>query len=424
MSKAIASRKPLAINPLKLSQPLGAALAFLGIKGAIPLFHGSQGCTAFAKVLLVRHYREAIPLATTALTEVSAILGGEENIQQSIKVLVEQSQAQLIGLCSTALSEARGEDVAGMLRTCEFLVPVVYANTPDFCGSLSDGYSRAVEAIVRTMPQEGALQTRQVTLLVGSDLTPGEVADLKQLVQSFHLTPIAIPDLSTAMDGHLADEYPGVSTGGVTVAELQLAGRSAFVLAVGDSMRSPAKIWQERFQVPYSFLPSLTGLEASDRLIQCLMEWSGCAVPAPYPWQRRQLLDAMLDSHFYLGGKRIALALEPDLLCGISRFLVSMGAEIQVAVSPTRSPQLEGIPCEQILIGDLQDLETHARGADLLITNSRGSSIAKSLGIPLLRLGFPIFDRLGNGLRSYVGYRGTTQLLFDLGNLILEAETP
>jgi len=175
--------------------------------------------------------------------------------------------------------------------------------------------------------------------------------------------------------------------------------------------------------VPCNLLPSVTGLEASDHLIQCLMAWSGGKVPAQYPWQRRQLLDAMLDTHFYLGGKRVALALEPDLLYGISQFLTSMGAMIQVAVSPTRSPQLEKLPCEQVMIGDLHDLETHAQGADLLITNSRGAGIAKTLGIPLLRLGFPIFDRLGNGLRSYVGYRGTTQLLFDMGNLLIEAET-
>jgi nitrogenase molybdenum-iron protein alpha/beta subunit len=77
MSKVVTTNKPVAVNPLKLSQPLGAALAFLGIKGALPLFHGSQGCTAFAKVMLVRHFREAIPLATTALTEIATILGGQ-----------------------------------------------------------------------------------------------------------------------------------------------------------------------------------------------------------------------------------------------------------------------------------------------------------------------------------------------------------
>ena len=423
MSEVLTPKKSVVVNPLKLSQPLGAALAFLGVKGAIPLFHGSQGCTAFAKVILVRHFREAIPLATTALNEVTTILGGEENLKQSLEVLIKKAQPELIGLCSTALSETRGEDVAGLLRTWDYPIPIVYASTPDFRGSLTDGYSRAVEAIVAQIPQPGALNPRQVTLLVGADLTPGEVADLKQMIRDFHFTVMTIPDLSTSLDGHLADQYPGVSTGGVTVQALQLAGRSAFILAIGESMRPAAEILQQRFAVPYELLQSVTGLAATDRLIQCLMKWSGQSVPEPYPWQRRQLLDAMLDTHFYLTGKKVALALEPGLLSSMCHFLVSMGLEIQGAISPTRSPLLEHLPCATVTIGDLSDLHSQAEGADLLITNSRGAYIAQDLGIPLLRLGFPIFDRLGYGLRSYVGYRGTTQLLFDLGNLLLEAET-
>ena len=70
------NNKPLSASPLKLSAPLGAAMAFMGIEGCMPLFHGSQGCTAFALVMLVRHFREAIPLQTTAMNEVSTILGG------------------------------------------------------------------------------------------------------------------------------------------------------------------------------------------------------------------------------------------------------------------------------------------------------------------------------------------------------------
>ena len=57
MATIVESKKACAVNPLKSSTPLGAALAFLGIEGAVPLFHGSQGCTSFALVLSVR--REA-----------------------------------------------------------------------------------------------------------------------------------------------------------------------------------------------------------------------------------------------------------------------------------------------------------------------------------------------------------------------------
>ena len=59
--------KAASTNPLKMSQPLGAALAYLGVDRCLPLFHGSQGCTAFGLVLLVRHFREAIPLAVVGL---------------------------------------------------------------------------------------------------------------------------------------------------------------------------------------------------------------------------------------------------------------------------------------------------------------------------------------------------------------------
>ena len=42
----------------------------------MPLFHGSQGCTSFALVLFVRHFKETIPAEMTAMDEVATVLGG------------------------------------------------------------------------------------------------------------------------------------------------------------------------------------------------------------------------------------------------------------------------------------------------------------------------------------------------------------
>ena len=70
------SAKSLATNPLKMSAPLGGALAFMGVDNCLPLFHGSQGCTAFGMVLLVRHFRDAVPLHTTAMDQVATIMVG------------------------------------------------------------------------------------------------------------------------------------------------------------------------------------------------------------------------------------------------------------------------------------------------------------------------------------------------------------
>lgn len=420
--------KSVAVNPLKQSQPLGAALAYLGLKGSMPLFHGSQGCTAFAKVMLVRHFREAIPLSTTAMTEVATVLGGEDNIEQSLMTLLEKNKPEIIGLCTTGLTETRGEDIEGILKTVRKRrpelanFPIVYASTPDFKGALQDGFAAAVEAMVQTLPEAGPTNPNLVTLLVSSAYTPGDIEAVKDIVADFGLEAIVVPDLSISLDGHLDDSPGSVTGGGTTLAQLRAVGRSAFTLVLGESLRGAGKILEERFGIPFEVFPSLTGLGAVDEFLQSLQDLSGVDVPERYRHQRRQLQDAMLDTHFYFGRKQIALALEPDLLWAMSNFVTAMGCEIQTAITTTKSPLLEQLPIETVILGDLEDLERLAVDADLLITNSNGAAIAKRLGIPLQRMGFPVFDRLGNGLRSTVGYRGTTQLLFDIGNLFLEAE--
>lgn len=136
MAEIIKSRKPVSINPLKSSTPLGAALAYLGMEGAVPLLHGSQGCTSFALVLLVRHYKEAIPLQTTAMDEVATILGAAGNMEEALLNLQRRMKPRFIGIASTALVETRGEDYVGDLKLILARQPeladtsVVFASTP------------------------------------------------------------------------------------------------------------------------------------------------------------------------------------------------------------------------------------------------------------------------------------------------------
>jgi len=428
VTKVIARRKAVAVNPLKQSQPLGAALAFLGIQGAMPLFHGSQGCTAFAKVLLVNHFQEAIPLATTAMSEVSTVLGGDDNVHQGILTVIQNSQPELVGLFTTGLTETRGDDMQGILRDFhtanpEVTVPIVFASTPDYKGSLEDGFAAAVESLVQTIPEFGEINPKQVTLLASAAFGPGDVAELKEIVEAFGLTSIVVPDLSTSLDGHLddADHYT-TSTGGTTIQDLKAVGRSSLTLALGGSMTKAAAILTERFGTPAQTFTQLTGLGAVDGFLYGLAQISGQPVPAKYLRQRRQVQDAMLDTHFFYGRKKVGLALEPDLLHNVAWWLHSTGSELQAAVTTAPSPLLKDLPIAQTYIGDFEDLEDLAATADLWITNSKARPIARRLGIPLYLHGFPMLEHLGNGHRCTVGYRGTLDLLFAIGNILLEAD--
>ena len=428
MSRILPQTKSAAVNPLKSSQPLGAALAFLGIDGAIPLFHGSQGCTSFALVLLVRHFKEAVPLQTTAMDEVATILGGMDHLEEAILNLKTRTNPKLIGVCTTALVETRGEDFARDLANIKMMhakelagTEIVLANTPDFHGAIEEGWAQAVTALLQriTLRGERVRQSKKIAILPGWNLTVADIEHLRETVESFGLEPVILLDLSGSLDGTMPDDrWVPTTYGGTIVKDIQELGTAVQCIAIGEHMRPPAEVLQKLTGVPYVLIHSLTGLKDTDRFVSLLSSISGAPAPAIIRRRRAQLQDALLDGHFHFDDKKIAIAAEPDKLYQLATFFTGMGAEIAAAVTTTgNSKILKKVPAESVQVGDLCDLEGLAAGADLLVSHSHGRQAAERLGIPLTRVGFPIFDRLGSQHKLTILYQGTRDLIFYVANI-------
>ncbi|MBK7900420.1 MAG: nitrogenase iron-molybdenum cofactor biosynthesis protein NifN [Azonexus sp.] len=431
MAEIIQSKKALAVNPLKVSQPVGASLAFLGLARSLPLMHGSQGCTAFGKVFFVRHFREPIPLQTTAMDQVSTIMGADENVVEALRTLSDKSKPDIIGLVTTGLSETQGTDIKRAVKDFraahpEFAqVAVVPVNTPDYVGFLESGYALAIEAIIGTLVPEGrnaGKRAKQVNVLASAMLTPGDIEAVREWIEAFGLRAVVLPDIGDSLDGHLVEaEFSSLTLGGTPRSEIEIMGESVATLVVGPSLFKAANLLKERTGVPDWRFEGLLGLEDCDAFTQALATISEKPVPARIDRHRAQLQDAMVDCHFMLGFARLALAADPDLLGMQVRFLAGMGAEIVSAVSPHKHDSLAGLPIAQVIVGDLEDMENAARAHDaqLVIANSHAAETAGRLGLPLMRAGFPQYDHVGGYARTWVGYRGSRQALFDLANLML-----
>ena len=448
-SRVRVSTKCATVNPQKNSPALGATMAYLGIDNMLGLLHGAQGCSTFIRLQLSRHYKESIALNATAMSEDSAIFGGWENLKQGITRVIEKFGPAVVGVMTTGLTETMGDDVRSAIHQFREehpehdAVPIIWASTPDYCGSLQEGYAAAVEAILDTLPLapsfrpavwvdkgrgdnctpsplvgEGWGEGNQVNLLPGAHLTPADVEELKELVESFGLTVLAIPDISNAMDGHIDEVVSPLSTGGISVESVRKAGSSIATLYVGDSLAKAGLKLKEQFGIPAYGFTSLTGLAETDRFMETLSALSGRPVPDKHRRWRSRLMDAMVDSHYQFGTKKVAIALESDNLKTLCGFLAGMGCEIQAALSATRTRGLDGLLCENVFVGDLEDLEEAAKGADLLVANSNGRQAAAKLKIGAhLRAGLPVFDRLGAHQKVWVGYRGTLNLVFEVANL-------
>jgi nitrogenase molybdenum-iron protein NifN len=429
MAKVTSSSKACAVNPLKMSQPIGSALAYMGIKNCMPLFHGSQGCTSFGLVLFVRHFKEAIPLQTTAMSEVATVLGGLENVEQAIVTIANRQKPSIIGISSTGVTETKGDDVDGYLKIIREKHPeldhikLVYVSTPDFKDAFQDGWAKTVtkliEQLVDEQPADAAREMGKVNILPGAHLTPGDLDELRDILDGFGLDAVILPDLSGSLDGHVPDDFTPTTIGGISLEEIAAMGLSQHTIAIGEQMRDAALAMEKKTGVPFTLFDRLTGLEVNDRFISLCTQLSGKPVPNKIKRQRSQLVDAMLDGHFHFGGKKIAIGAEPDLLWSLSQWITEMGSHVTAAVTTTGSPLLEQVPTEEVLIGDLEDLEARAKNCDLLVTHSHGRQAADRLKIPFYRIGIPMFDRLGAAHQTIVGYRGTRDLIFEIANMFI-----
>jgi nitrogenase molybdenum-cofactor synthesis protein NifE len=409
------------INPLKHSPSMGAAIAFQGIDRALPIIHGAQGCGFLGKVLLTKHFREPIALATSKLFVEDVVMGSDEKLTKTIEGFIEKNKPSLIGILTSGLSEVKGDDVKAVVRRLESGVGgtssetrVVHISTPDYDGGLETGYARAVEALTGLAKKGMSRIPDQINVLAGSHLTPADFSEIRELVEAFGMQAVILPDLS-ALDGSRQGFSP-LAAGGTGVQDIQSMGDSTYTIALGMSMEPAAKLLQQKFGIEYHVFDSISGLADTDLLMELLARISGRHLPARYERQRKVLVDGMRDAHVYYGSKKACLALEPDLAVQTSKWLDEMGATIELAVIPTLSAAADRILARDVRIGDLSSLQ----GAfDLLIANSHAEDTSKKLGAPLYQMGFPVYKTLGYTSKVTIGYRGTMTLIHEVGNLMM-----
>jgi nitrogenase molybdenum-cofactor synthesis protein NifE len=417
---AQSSEKSVVVNPLRHSAAIGAAIVFQGIDRALPIIHGAQGCTFLGKVLLTKHFREPIALASTKLFTENVVMGSEENITNAVKGFIEKNEPDAIGILTSGLSEVKGDDVQTAVKSLESEVRsqnndclILHIPTPDYEGGLEVGYAKAVEGLLQFTVYGSRFTERQINVLAGCHLTPTDFTELREIIESFGLKPIILPDLS-ALDGS-REGFSALAIGGTKIDEIKEMSRSEFTLAIGASMETAAKKLKDRLGMEYRVFESITGLKDTDTFMETLSLLSGRSVSQKYERQRRTLIDGMRDAHFYYGNKRVCLALEPDSSLQVSRWLDEMGAKIELAVIPSYAPSVEKIHAKNVVVGDLFSIEGDF---ELLISNSHAEDTAKRLGVPLYQMGFPVYKVLGNNSRITIGYRGTLGLINDIANVL------
>jgi nitrogenase molybdenum-iron protein NifN len=185
------------------------------------------------------------------------------------------------------------------------------------------------------------------------------------------------------------------------------------------------------------------GLRETDIFFDALENLTGAERPERHVLERGRLLDSYVDAHKYLFGRRAVIYGEEDLVVALTSFLTEVGitpvlcasggksgrfkAAIERVTAGITPPSASGakLPLKPVAVHegmDFRQIEELALelSPDLIIGHSKGYTLARMLGIPLIRVGFPIHDRFGGQRILHVGYRGTQSLLDRVVNALLE----
>jgi len=434
-------------NACKLCTPLGACLAFRGVQGAIPFLHGSQGCATYIRRYLISHFREPMDIAASNFSESSAVFGGASNLKTGLANVLTQYKPALVGLATTCLSETIGEDMPGHLRDFaqtpdgENAPPIVSVSTASYRGTHIDGFHAAVRGLVESLCPSATPGDRTITAdspvaVFPGMVSPADLRELKRSVAAFGLPLTLLPDYSDTLDGPSWADYEKLPSGGTPVDAIRALchSRASFefgrVLAGADT--TAATLLARRHGVlPYRIgVP--VGLRETDRFTELLTALSGNPMPVELVAERGRLIDSWVDGHKYVFEKRAVVYGEEDLVVGLAALLAEIGVVPVLCASGGRSgrlaaalraaaPELD----ERTVIregADFADIAEQAAALrpDFLIGASKGYALARKLGVPLIRCGFPIHDRIGGQRILHVGYAGAQALYDRIVNTLLE----
>jgi nitrogenase molybdenum-iron protein alpha/beta subunit/MoaA/NifB/PqqE/SkfB family radical SAM enzyme len=420
---------------------MGSVTAFCGVRGAMNILHGSQGCATYIRRHMATHYNEPVDIASSSLTENGTVFGGEANLIKGLDNLIKLYNPEVIGISTTCLAETIGEDIDKMVQDYlsergDIKTKIITVSAAGYAGSQYEGFFKAQRAIVEQTvlpsPKSG-----KINIITGI-LSPADIRFIKDILKETGLDYMLITDLSENLDGEFERYYSRLSKYGTAIDEISRMSGAKLTLELTPFIRdelSAGLYLEKNFGVPLKRLNLPVGLRDTDAFISALIE-AGGRVTDRLRKERGRYLDAMADSHKYNSEARCAVFGEPDFVYSVCRLLTENGSFTALAATGSECKALipairreleesrgfhleeEGLIFDETDFGDIED-SLKIAGVNLLIGSSDGRRMEEKYHLPLVRCAFPIHDHVGGQRVRTLGYDGSLILLDRITNALL-----
>lgn len=435
------------INPIFTCQPAGAQFVSIGVKDCIGLVHGGQGCVMFVRLIFSQHYKESFEIASSSLHEDGAVFGACGRVEEGVDVLLARyPHLKVIPIITTCSTEVIGDDVDGVIRKLnegllkekypDREVHLIAIHTPSFVGSMISGYDVAVRDFVKhfaTKSEDGS-KNGKLNLITGW-VNPGDVKALKHLLGEMQIDATVLFEIES-FDSPMMPDGSEVSHGGTTMDDLRSTANAIGTIALNRYEGGKAAEWlQEEFNQPTIIGPTPIGIRNTDSFLRNLRTLTGKPIPQSLVRERAVAMDALTDlTHMFLAEKKVAIYGNPDLVIGLAEFCIDLEMKpvllllgddnVNYKTDPRLLAMKKNVDWEMEVVtnADFWDLEDRIKNKglelDLILGHSKGRFVAIDNAIPMVRVGFPVYDRAGPYRYPVVGYEGATWLAEQMANAL------
>ncbi len=432
------------INPIFTCQPAGAQFASIGIKDCIGIVHGGQGCVMFVRLMFSQHFKESFELASSSVHEEGAVFGALKRVEEGVDVLLMRyPHVKVIPIITTCSTEIIGDDIDGLITQLNeellkekypdreiYLVPI---HSPSFVGSMISGYDLAVRDIVKYFATKSE-PNGKLNLFTGW-VNPGDVKALKHLLKEMDIDATVLFEIEE-FDSPLMPSGQHVSHGETTVEDLRSTANASASLALNRyEGGKAAQYLEKKYAIPATIGPTPIGIRNTDSLLQTLKQITGKSIPPSLVKERGIAIDALTDlTHMFLAEKKVAIYGNPDLVIGLAQFcidlemkptLLLLGDDTTTYNDDPRIQELKAnVDWDMDIItnADLWEMEDRIKNngleLDLILGHSKGRFTSIDHKIPMVRVGFPTYDRAGMFRHPVVGYAGAVWLAEEMANAL------
>ena len=442
------AREALTVNPAKACQPLGAVFVAVGFEGTMPFVHGSQGCVAYYRSHLSRHFKEPSSCVSSSMTEDAAVFGGLNNMIDGLANTYNMYKPKMIAVSTTCMAEVIGDDLNAFIKTskekgsvpADFDVP--FAHTPAFVGSHVTGYDNALKGILEhfwdgkagTAPKIERQPNDTINFIGGFDgYTVGNLREVSRIFGLMGIKYTILADNSAVFDTPTDGEFR-MYDGGTTLEDAANAVHAKATISMQQyCTEKTLPFIADHGQEVVAFNHPV-GVGATDEFLMALSRITGKDIPEELARERGRLVDAMADSSAHIHGKKFAIYGDPDLCYGLAAFLLELGAEPTHVLATNGSKAWAekmkalfasspfGQNCNVYPGKDLWHMRSllFTEPVDFLIGNTYGKYLERDTGTPLIRIGFPIFDRHHHHRYPVWGYQGGLNVLVKILDKIFD----